>query len=390
MDFKTIEKVTNGSTKRIIPNGHTVIITQVNPYTPVGGVTVVLQNLLKGYDKSNYTIGYLGRFKRKSEKIDSSNATFRLIPNSHLIQLIGYFLPKVKIDYAVRRGVKLVHATKAVAIVGLYPTLSSIEVAERVARVTGVDFYPYLHDTVAEGLECTKFAVRAKLVQSQVFKTAVKIITMSQGMTELYKLLYGITTYPLEHSYPEKINTEPNFNRNKNGFWGGEVYNINDKGFERVQDALSELNTQLTVTSLSPLKVKNSTNLFQTFYPSRHDYIKAVSSHGILILSINWPDECEINEHELATIFPTKTVEYLAMGGPILVHCPEYYFLAKFFEEHKCGVVVSSREPEDILNSIKLLQSQSKSVQEIQRRAIKVMALFELSSIQKKFETILS
>lgn len=377
--------------KRIQAAGHVIFITQVNPYTPVGGVTVVMRNLLSGYDKTSYTIGYLGRFNfRVTVKGNEQRDTFRLIPNFHPVQLLSQIWPELKMRFAVRRGVNLVKRKKATSLVGLYPTLASIEVAERVASLTGIPFYPYLHDTIKEGLSSSVFAERAAEVQDRVFKSAKTIITMSEGMTDFYKSYYGIDSIPLEHSYPELISEEPNFERNKNGFWGGEVYSINNKCFERVQNALNELQTQFTVTSLSKLTIKESPNVFQTFYPSRKEYIEAVSEHGILVLSVNWPDECEINEDELSTIFPTKTVEYLAMGGPILVHCPEHYFLSKFFKKYKCGIVVVSRDASTLKNAIQKLQSKDEEVQQMQRNALKAMEVFSLDRIQGRLKDILN
>ena len=171
---------------------------------------------------------------------------------------------------------------------------------------------------------------------------------------------------------------------------GGEVYAINNNSFERVQIALKELNTLFTITSLSALKIKNTSNVRSTFYPSRSEYINAVNFHGILVLALNWQDECKVHEAELSTIFPTKAVEYLASGGPILVHCPEHYFLAQFFNKHKCGIVVSDRNNDKLKSAIKKIKSNDKDIQEMQINALQVMKKFSLKSLQKKLFNIIS
>lgn len=377
--------------KRLVNNGHVIIITQVNPYTPVGGVTVVLKNLLTGYDKSSYTLAFLGRFSRKINKLaDSQKDVYRLIPNYHIIHGIGYLKKNLKIDYAVRRAVKLIKKSNANAVIGLYPTLASLEVSLKASKITKVPFYPYLHDTISEGLSSTTFAKHAKKVQNLVFENAKRIITMSEGMTDLLREKYSLESYPLEHSYPEKLLDEPNFDRNKKGFWGGEVYNINNVCFSRIQKAMLNLNTTFTVTSLSPLNIEKTSNLNQTFFPSRQEYISAVNEHGIMVLSVNWPDECKVHEDELSTIFPTKTVEYLATGGPILVHCPRQYFLAKFFRNYSCGLVVDSKEIVDLEKAILKLQSRDEDIQQMQRNALKAMKVFSLSRIQSKLEELIN
>ncbi|MGK0307094.1 MAG: glycosyltransferase involved in cell wall biosynthesis [Urechidicola sp.] len=371
-------------------NNKIIIITQVNPYTPVGGSTVVLKNLFSNIDSNSYCFAYLGRFSRKSDKkFKSYSNLYRLIPNFHPIQIIGYLFPKFKYWYAVRKGVRLVKRLKPNCIIGLYPTIASLDVSVRVAEKTGINYFPYLHDTVLEGLAHSQFSEKAKKTQKKVFKIAHKIITMSEGMSDYYSEKYNIKTFPLEHTYPEKVSKDPNFKRNEKAFWGGEVYSINENSFERIQDALKDLNTVLTVTSLSPLKVKNTSNIQKTFFPKRTEYINAVNCHGILILAINWPDESKVHEAELSTIFPTKTVEYLASGGPILVHCPEHYFLASFFKKHKCGTVVTDRNGDELKKAILKIKDNGEEIKQMQLNALKAMEIFSLDRIQKKlYDTI--
>ena len=374
----------------LIKNKKVLIITQVNPYTPVGGVTVVLKNLFSNFDKNSYCFAFLGRFKLKqSTDFSKYPDLYRLIPNYHFVQIIGFFFPRIKFNYAVKKAVDYIKKEKPSCLIGLYPTIASLDVSARVAEITGIPYYPYLHDTVVEGLSHSEFASKAVSVQKKVFKLAKKIITMSEGMTDYYSKNYKLKTYPLEHSYPEKLLEKPNYNRNKKAFWGGEVYAINEKSFERVQDALLDLSTEFLVTSLSPLKIKNTKNVTKTFFPSRKEYINAVFTHGILVLAINWPDESDVHEAELSTIFPTKTIEYLASGSPILVHCPEHYFLSKFFKKHKCGIVVTKRKKIDLKLAIKKIQSQSDEIHQMQKNALKVMQLFKLPVISQKLKDII-
>ena len=372
-------------------NNKIIIFTQINPNAPVGGTSVVLKNLFSTIDSELYCYAYLGRFKLKPRIVFNRQPNlYRLIPNFHPIQIIGYLFPKLKTRYAVRKGVKLVKKLKPNCIIGLYPTIANLDVSVRVAEKTGVRYFPYLHDTVVEGLAHSQFSEKAINTQKKVFKIAHKIITMSEGMSNYYFQKYNLKTYPLEHTYPEKLTDIPNFNRNKKAFWGGEVYAINNNSFERVQIALKELNTLFTITSLSALKIKNTSNVRTTFYPSRSEYINAVNFHGILVLALNWQDECKVHEAELSTIFPTKAVEYLASGGPILVHCPEHYFLAQFFNKHKCGIVVSDRNNDKLKSAIKKIKSNDKDIQEMQINALQIMKKFSLKSLQKKLFNIIS
>ena len=369
----------------VVKGEHVIIITQVNPYTPVGGVTVVLQNLLSSFDKSSYTFAYLGRFDWRWKDRKKYEDCFRLIPNYHPVQFLDRVLRGVKQRFAIRRAIRLAKTKNARIVFGLYPTLSSLFVATEVAKRTRAFYFPYFHDTVAEGLSHSKMAEFAKEVQKDVFDSATLVLTMSEGMTDYYREKYKIETEPLVHSYPENIVESPSYDRVRTALWGGEVYAINDCGFERVQKALLARDTEFVVTSLSPLNIRDGANVRQTFFPSRLEYIDAVKKQGILVLTINWPDESDVHEAELSTIFPTKTVEYLATGSPILAHCPEHYFLAKFIRKHKCGVVVTERSAEALINAIDFLQSGSHEVREMQDNALKTVEMFSIKNVAATF-----
>ena len=47
-----------------------------------------------------------------------------------------------------------------------------------------------------------------------------------------------------------------------------------------------------------------------------------------------------MEEHEYQTIFPTKTIEYLLCKRPILAHLPGDCFLAEFYREYDCALIV--------------------------------------------------
>ncbi len=374
----------------VVPGEHVLIITQVSPYTPVGGVTVVLQNLLSSFNKNSYTFAYLGRFDWRWSGRQTRQDCRRLIANYHPVQFFDRLSRGMKERYAIRRGVQLSKEKDARIIVGLYPTLNSLHIATEVAKRTGAAYFPYLHDTVAEGLSHSPLAAFAQRVQDEMFKAARLVITMSEGMTDYYRKAYSLESEPLVHSYPEKLTNQPNYERADTALWGGEVYHINDRAFSRVQSALLARDTEMLVTSLSPLRIKNERNVTQTFYPSRQDYIDAVKQQGILVLAINWPDESEVHEAELSTIFPTKTVEYLATGSPILAHCPEHYFLAKFIRQNKCGVVVTERNEDALVEAIDLLQSDSDEVRRMQDRALKTVEMFSIEKVADTFSNQLA
>ena len=370
----------------VVPGEHVLIITQVNPYAAIGGVGIILRNLLSVFNTDSYTFAYLGRFDSRPRKRVKQSDCFRLIPNFHPVHFIDLLFKGAKQKYAIWRAVRLAKARKAQIVVGLYPTLSSLFVATEVAKRIKGRFYPYLHDTISEGLSHTPLAKAAVSVQEDAFAVAESVLIINKGMSDRYRDVYNLRKgLVLQMSFPERIATEPNFNRSRTAFWGGDVYDINKTSLSRVQEALLGRDTQLELTCLSKLDFKDYTNVNQIYYPSRQEYIRAVQRHGMMILSIDWPDESPVHEAELSTIWPTKAVEYLATGAPILVHCPEHYFLARFFREHQCAVVVSDRSIEALTEAIDLLQSGGTEVQRMQERALALTDFFSIARVSSLF-----
>ena len=119
---------------------------------------------------------------------------------------------------------------------------------------------------------------------------------------------------------------------------------------------------------------------------SREDYITVIGNQRALLLSIDWPDESVVHKDELGTIFPTKTIEYLISGRPILVHCPEEYFLARFFKKYKCGIVLTDRDPQKIKEHIESVLDDVEKLKVMVANAYKASKQFHISSVKSIFE----
>jgi glycosyltransferase involved in cell wall biosynthesis len=123
------------------------------------------------------------------------------------------------------------------------------------------------------------------------------------------------------------------------------------------------------------------------FYSNRMDYLNTLQQQDILILALDWPDESPKHIDELATIFPTKTPEYLASGRPILVHCPENYFLARFFRKHNCGLVVPERSVDALEAAVRYLAEDSSQVENMRKSALTAAQFFNADQLASRFQT---
>jgi glycosyltransferase involved in cell wall biosynthesis len=359
------------------------------------GASVVMSNLIKELDQDTVygVVTWANSFKDKDEIINHKPVhkifNFQYLFNPRL----WFFIRLLTINREKRKVIKLIKKEKITHVVGVYPDLDFLEIARSAAEICGVKFYAYLHDTLAEGLSHKRYKNIAKVVQQKIFDTSHKILVMSEGMKDLYQKKYNIQTTPVLHSFSEQVEEKELDNENVEDsvFWGGAIYAINKETVKRVHEACKTLDYTLTVSAANTqAKLNNlgfeNRNLKILPFLSREDYISTVGNQKALLLSIDWPDESQVHPDELGTIFPTKTIEYLISGRPILVHCPEEYFLAKFFKKNKCGLVLTDRDPKKIKEQIESVLNDEKQLKEMVANAYKTSRQFHISSVKSIFE----
>ena len=238
-----------------------------------------------------------------------------------------------------------------------YPDLYWLDICSSVALKRKIPFIPYLHDTIVEATYFGGSKELAKEVQERVFSKAYNIAVMSEGMRSLYKKKYGLDVVAWEHIYPESPVSFTGQKDNR-AHWSGDVYEVNYKSVIRLNNALGKMGMQFSISNgktREQLKGFGITgqHLQKVFYPDRADYLKQLGTSKILLLGLNYADECTVHEDELSTIFSTKTPEYLGSGSLIVYHGPAHYFLARFLIENDCGIVIDTRDENVLLAELK-------------------------------------
>jgi glycosyltransferase involved in cell wall biosynthesis len=90
------------------------------------------------------------------------------------------------------------------------------------------------------------------------------------------------------------------------------------------------------------------------------------------------------------TAAPGKMAEYLASGRPILVHAPPDSFLAGYFRDHQCGIVVDRRDPAELAAALELVLSDPALRARLRTRAwARAEADFSLGHAQRAFARLI-
>ena len=339
-----------------------------------GTVNTILLDFIGGKNcipvSSGKTGGHQSRF------IHTAGFNYSFLPKRLLVcgHLVSVLFARFKIAALIRKY-------KPAFIIAAYPQLALFAAAVSEANRYGIPYFAYLHDTVEEALSRGSLKNQAAKTQKLVFRTAAGIFVISNGMQDLYARKYGLKTTVVRHIYPEEPFSAPGMGNGK-VFWSGAVYGINHRALARMAHACAREGLSATFTGNTPA---NDLRMFgfptdsiqQHYYSQRSDYLSAVAQHSLLLLCLNWPDESSVHPDEMATIFPTKTPEYLASGVPVVVHCPGDYFLASFFRENTCGLVISSRDESEIAMQLTAFLANKPLQTEMVARAQALKYLFE-------------
>ena len=355
------------------------------------GSVVVMVELLKQLPVDSYKIIGIASDGKSSDHVLESRM-LRIGSRMESIRKIWLILRLINVFLLFPKAKRFARGFNPDIVISPYPSLDFLLLGALLARGLRIPFLPYLHDTVVEAVGQSANSCFFRMVQKYVFKVASRILVMSEGMADFYKVKYGIDAIPIEHIYNEPIMNIPptKSERQMDAFWAGAIYGINDQAIKRVFNAARDAGINFTFTSRmrqSDLKRMGiNGNLVQIVnLPTRADYLNCLKRRGLAVLALNGTDESTTGADELATIFPTKTPEYLAAGLPILVHCPTNYFLARFFKKHNCGIVVSSRDEKDIQLAIRKLLSNTPEVVAIQENALKAARIFAAKTVMPKF-----
>ncbi len=359
------------------------------------GTAVIMYNLLRVFSSQHIVLLTKNHSRKTGSMVvgDGHQPSYfsHQVSFSHRLNLRWQRLQALVVPHLIaRRALR----TGCGAILGVFPDLMTIDIARRGAARARLPLVAYLHDTIVESFSEGKQRSMARRVQARLFKKATSIVVVNEGMAHLYKDRYGIVTPVIPHAFWDIDTATAATGEIENTiFFGGNVYGINYRSMGRVAEAVRGIpGTRLVVASS---KTRESVEKYGlkgesvelTFFGDRAEYIEALGRQGMLLVAINWPDESSVvGPDELATIFSTKIVEYLISGRPILAHCPEDYFVAKFIREKRCGVVVSERSPDRLRDEISGLLADESRVRELAMNARRALEYFDGGRVSGLFQ----
>jgi glycosyltransferase involved in cell wall biosynthesis len=270
-------------------------------------------------------------------------------------------------------------------ILGVYPDEIYLFTAYLVSVISGKPLYLYFHNTY---LEHGRGAIMAEWLQPRAFKRARHTFVMSKAMQALYTRYYpDLVCSPLVHTYnetppdPQRLPSLSAVGSPLRLVLSGSVNASNEGAVQHLAAAIKRLpDAELWIYSktnthyLKQLGVDLDNSQFHLTTVSRDTLIAELQKADILFLPHGFSDREGVEEIE--TIFPTRTIEYLIAGRPILAHMPDRCFIADFLREHQCALVVTDPDPEVLKAAVDRLTTDVALREQLVHNAVRAAGQF--------------
>jgi len=277
-----------------------------------------------------------------------------------LIRLPGrqVWLPVLRrfgLNWAVQRGSQLVFEHNCTAILGLFPFRSSVLAAQRIARQTKKPLLYYLHDIVEETFVFgTLEAVMLNRSLLRALNSAQRVFTITEGLQKHYQrflkqspeLLLQTTTLServtkCDVSHASHIGTPPSI------LYTGAITQYQRDSIQLVAKWAHRQpkgTVRFIVCTFASLEELLAWDILgqnvEAMRVSREDALALQQSADVLFLPITF----KVINDEVRTLFPSKIIEYMNAGTPILVCAPEGTFIHRHVAEHQYAALLDKSD----------------------------------------------
>lgn len=245
------------------------------------------------------------------------------------------------------------------------------------SRRVGVPFYAYIFDDYANQLPKLRFFARR--LEPLLLKRAAAIITPNEFMRDVLRQRHGVEAIVIRNPcdisdyQASPINEALSSNGEIKIVYTGGVYGAHYDAFRRLVAAIELLNrwnVKLHVYTADPHSELTQEGIRGPVV--FHEYQEASTMPRVqqqadllfLPLAFNSPFP-----EVIRTSAPGKTGELLAARRPILVHAPPDSFIAWYFRQHECGVVVDESDPAKLAQAIERILSDESLRQRVSAHA---------------------
>ncbi len=278
----------------------------------------------------------------------------------HLDQILFCWMSILKTSLIDRRE-------RTSCILAVYPYFYDLVAGYILHKLLRKPLYVYMHDLFIELRRKSKLHSLWFYLEKKILSSATKVLVMNENYVDHYTKR-GITNLALlpPSIDLETYNSTPNTNRFARSSkklrisYTGSVYSAQEDAVLSFLETTKQINDVevvfATPNNMAPLKSQLTELLKEVnvgFIPKR-DCVALQRSSDVLFLPLS--GDSSLTE-ELKVAFPSKMLDYLAAGKPVLAVVPKGSFVERLINENRIGVVVNELSTEKIEAAISLLRN---------------------------------
>jgi len=275
-------------------------------------------------------------------------------------------------------------------IVAVFPRGLFLFTGYLLSRLTGCKLFAYLHNTYESRTGITlRFTA---WVHKLVFGRAAHVFVMSQGMSDYFQQAFPhVEQTPLVHSFNEPIPQfvePPPVGSPLRLIFCGNLVSCKDAAARLAEAIARSPDAALSILSGDDPAMLRTYGLLRPGTACEtvaRDAIPGRLRQADIVLLPHSFEYPEAARNEFRTIFPTKTIEYLISGRPILTHSPADAFLTKFLVENDCALVVDRPEVGALCAAIEQLRSDAALRSRLVRNALRTAKQFQAANVAAEF-----
>ena len=294
---------------------------------------------------------------------------------------------RAQLPLMIARAIRLCRKYRCSNVIAVFPNEEFLIVGYVVSLLTGSRFFMYMHNTWLENRQGVALRI-AEVLQPRMFKRAAHVFVMSEGMAELYRAHYpGLRCSPLVHSFNQEVPAfvpPPSPGSPLRLTISGNIYEVCRDATSRFCEALSRMaDTELTFLTGTPKSYLADLGLLRENVlcatAEQDEVVENLRKADILVLPHGFTGSYSAIEYQ--TIFPTRTIEYLISGRPILAHAPPDCYLTRFLRENDCALIVDNPSIEQLIKAIQLLRENEILRSKLVRNALAAAEIFQASKV---------
>ena len=295
----------------------------------------------------------------------------RQIPRGQRLDAIK----RINIHFLGRQIAAIARSEACSAIVAFSGNLTDLPASLVASRILKVPFYAYLCDYYSyQHMSVRAFAQR---MEAKVLRGANGVIVLNEFLRDEFKRAYGVEPSiiynPCDLRTYEAAPPFKDHSGEQRIVYTGAVYAAHYDAFRNLIAAIEQLGRPDVRLHLYTAQSPKELNEIGISGPVVfHEHVTAAEVPALqkqadllfLPLAFDSPYP-EI----IRTSAPFKMGEYLAAQRPVLVHAPADSFLAWYFRENQCGMVVDENDPGKLAEGIERLLREESYRNELCERA---------------------